>query len=249
MQGEFSRALLSTARPVPSCIEGARRGRAERRFAVYRNNVVAGLVAALATQFPVVQRLVGEEFFRALGGTYVVRHPPRSPLLIRYGAGFADFIAAFPPAEPLPYLGDVARLEYARTLAYHAADAEPLPLQDFAVITADNIGHARVRLHPSVSILTSAHPVVSIWEAHLAGEVSSIAASGTEAALVSRPFAEVDVVRLPGASARFLQGLQVGMTIAGAAEAAIESGTPLDIPGAMATLFESRIVVAMKIEG
>ena len=59
-------------------------------------------------------------------GVFVREQPPRSPLLAIYGDEFADFIAAFEPARELPYLADVARLEAARTRAYHAADATPL---------------------------------------------------------------------------------------------------------------------------
>ena len=57
---------------------------------------------------------------------YALAEPPRSPVLMDYGAGFADFIAGFAPAASLPYLPDVARIERAWREAYHAADAEPL---------------------------------------------------------------------------------------------------------------------------
>src|SRR5512146_2798388 len=125
-QADFADALLSTASPTPDGIRGARRGRAERRFAVYRNTVAASQIEALAARFPVVKRLVGEEFFRAMAHEFVAQHPPRSPLLFQYGESFADFIDDFAPAAPLPYLADMARLEYLRGRAYHAADAEPL---------------------------------------------------------------------------------------------------------------------------
>jgi hypothetical protein len=104
MQTEFAAALRSQANGVPCCLKGAAQGRAERRFAVYRNTVAAGLIEALAGRFPVVERLVGEDFFRAMAHAYVTQEPPRSPLLFQYGGSFADFIAGFAPAAPLPYL-------------------------------------------------------------------------------------------------------------------------------------------------
>ena len=125
-QAEFAGALLSTVRPVPAAVKGAAQGRVERRFAVHRNTVAASLIEALQARFPVVQRLVGEDFFRAMARAFVALEPPSSPLLFLYGESFAAFIARFTPAAPLPYLADVARLEYARGLAYHAADREPL---------------------------------------------------------------------------------------------------------------------------
>ena len=98
---------------------------------IYRNNVFASLTDALATRFPVCP-LVGDEFFRALAGVFVELSPPRSPVLMFYGDEFATFIDTFPPASSVPYLGDVARLEAGRTHAYHAADGEPLSVNDFA---------------------------------------------------------------------------------------------------------------------
>ena len=86
---------MSTVRPVPAAFKGAAQGRAERRFAVHRNTVAASLIEALQARFPVVQRLVGEDFFRAMARAFVALEPPSSPLLFLYGESFAAFIARF----------------------------------------------------------------------------------------------------------------------------------------------------------
>src|SRR6266545_6393061 len=114
VQKAFAEALLDTSARVPLPVRGAARRKADNRFAVYRNNVLAGLTSALAARFPVVQRLVGNEFFRDMARVYVTVEPPRSPLLMHYGETFAAFIDGFEPAAPIPYLGDIARLEMAR---------------------------------------------------------------------------------------------------------------------------------------
>src|SRR5271166_952215 len=119
LQNEFASSLMNGAKPVPAAIRGAACGPAERRFAVYRNNVMVGLVNALATRFPVTLRLVGE--------------PPRSPVMLLYGTTFPTFIKRFEPAAAIPYLSEVAWLEMARGRAYHAADAKPLDASAFAV--------------------------------------------------------------------------------------------------------------------
>src|SRR5438876_7559091 len=119
----FADALLDAGRPIPHGIIAHNIAVPARRFAVYRNNVVAGLVKALRTNFPVVEKIVGDEFFAAMARVFVTQQPPRAPLLAIYGEAFPAFVAAFEPARELPYLADVARLEAARTRAYHAADA------------------------------------------------------------------------------------------------------------------------------
>jgi len=122
-QHAFASALLDPARPVPSGLATWNGSDPVARFAVYRNNVVVSLVAALADTFPVVRELVGEEFFTAMARLYVAEQPPLSPVLAHYGDGFADWVVQFEPAAAVPCLADMARLERARVRAYHAADA------------------------------------------------------------------------------------------------------------------------------
>ena len=99
----FAQALLEPGQPVPQCLAAHNAQSATRRFAVYRNNVVAGLVKAIEARFPAVEKIVGEDFFVAMARIFVVERPPRSPLLATYGDEFADFISTFEPARELTY--------------------------------------------------------------------------------------------------------------------------------------------------
>jgi len=245
MQDEFASALLSTTTPVPSCLKGASIRRADRRFAVYRNNVAASLIAALAARFPVVERLVGDEFFRGLAHAYALREPPFSPLLIHYGETFPAFIEAFEPARPLPYLGGVARLELARGRAYHAADAVPLARAVFAGLPEGAIGGCSVSLHPSVTIIASDYPVLSIWEVNQAGPVRPIPHWGAESVLVARPFLEVETRRLAPGTDTFLIALQSGSTIAEAVEAASAAASAFHASDGLAMLIGANLAIGI----
>ena len=162
-EAAFARALLDAEAAVPEWIEGRDGGGAERRFSVYRNNVYASLVDVLAGRFPVSAKLVGDVFFSAMARIYVAKTPPDSAVLLRYGGGFADFVAGFPPATPVPYLADVVRLEWAWHGAYHAADAEPLPQEALAAF-GPRAERLALTLHPSLRLVRSDYPVVTIWE-------------------------------------------------------------------------------------
>lgn len=158
-------------------------GDVARRFSVYRNNVHHSLGVALAERFPVVRRLVGEGFFAAAAGDFVRAHPPSSPILAEYGATFPDFLAGLGPVARLSYLPDVARLEWLRGRAYHAADAEALTPEAFSQAVATAEGDVGIALHPSVSLFAAPSPAVSIWQAHQ-GETRDPVPPGPEAALV-----------------------------------------------------------------
>ena len=97
-------------------------------------------------------------------------HPPQSPVLAEFGAGFAAFVEAFEPARIVPYLADVARLEMAWLEAFHAADAPALSAAAIEQALGSGADIARVVLqpHPSLRLVASRHPVFSIWAAHQA---------------------------------------------------------------------------------
>src|SRR5258708_13370281 len=102
-------ALLNANRPIPCGIIAHNAAVPARRFGVSRNNVVSGLVKALKSRFPVVEKIVGEEFFAAMARVFVMAQPPRSPLLATYGDDFPPFVAAFEPPREIPYLAAASR--------------------------------------------------------------------------------------------------------------------------------------------
>jgi len=190
------------------------------RFNVYRNNVLVSLIEALATTFPVTRELVGMQFFRASARLYARQSPPVSRILFEYGRDFPDFVAGFAPAGDLPYLADVARLEYLRVEAFHAADSRSLGVEAFSDLleSPDRLMDLRVRLHPSCRIVRSRHAVVSIWAAHQGqAALESIALELPEDALVFRPEHEVRVLALPAGGAAFLGALADRRTLGEAA--------------------------------
>lgn len=214
-QREFAEAVLDPERAVPCGLVGPDGAPSARRFSVYRNNVVAGLVDALQAAFPAVSRIVGQDFFRAMARIYVAREPSDSPIMLGYGRGFPDFIGDFEPAASLPYLADVARIERAWSEAYHAAEAEPLNPAALAAIAPATLPSMRLILHPSVRIVRSRFPAVTIWRMNagdgVAGPVDLDA--GGEDALLVRPEADVEVRSLPAGGAAFAAGLRDGYSV------------------------------------
>lgn len=224
---DFARALLDPRLPCPPGLRAWNGSDPARRFAVHRNNVVASLADALADTFPVVQELVGEEFFRAMATVFVRAHPPASPLVHRYGGDLPAFIEGFAPARGLPYLADVARLELARVQACHAADAPPLSpaAATHALASGEQVGALRLVPHPAARWLASAHPVVSLWAAHQGeGRLEDIDLSHAEAALVVRPALDVLVLPCDPGTAAFLSCAARGVGLA----ACVEAGAAAD---------------------
>lgn len=248
IHADFAAVLLA---PTFQCPPGLRTWNGSdpaRRFGVYRNNVLVSLVDALADSYPVVQALVGEEFFRAMAGEFVRQSPPHSPVLAWYGEEFAEFVDSFPPAAGLAYLGDVARLERLRVEAWHAADADSLPLATLAALLADEarLPTTRFVLHPTLRVMSSMHPVVSLWAAHQADDpaaaLGGIDMARGDAALLVRPELGVEIVPVVTAAAEFIGRLQAGATL-GAAAAAVAD---LDLPAVLGLLLRSGALVGIR---
>lgn len=245
IETDFAAALLDAGCAIPAGVTSHTLRRPEKRFAVYRNNVAAGLANALRARFPVIEKLVGEEFFAAMAAVFVRERPPHSPILSVYGDDFPEFLERFPPMAELPYAGDVARLEAARTRAYHAADAEPLSPQALARLDPADIAGLSLALHPSAQIVSSHYAIVTIWAMN-SGELplAPIDAAIAEDALVLRPHLAVTVRKLPRGGAAFLQALREGLPLSQAAERAFAEAREFDLTANLAGLFQSGAAIA-----
>lgn len=241
-QADFAQALLDPLRPCPSGLR-SRHGAlaAASRFAVHRNNAVASLVEALGDGFPVVRELVGDDFFGAMARAFIRAAPPRSPVLALYGDAFAGFVEGYAPAAVLPYLADMARLEYLRVQAVHAADAPALGAADVAARLADPaaLPGARLRLHPSAALLASRHAVVSLWAAHQGlVELAAVDPSEPQCALVLRRPGEDDaaVIGVAPGDCGLMRRLQDGATLGDAVGAAAALDAGFDLAAALGLL-------------
>jgi len=237
LQRAFAEAILDPARPIPDGFVGPDGKTSARRFAVYRNNVIVGLVEALKLAYPAVLRLVGEAFFTAAARIHAAEHPPTTPMMHEYGAGFPDFLALFEPARPVAYLADVARFERAWLEAYHAAEAVPSAADSFAGLASDAFARLVLHLHPSARVVRSAFPVVSIWRMNVEDGADSLAPdAGRENALLVRPHATVNVHVLSAGAAAFVMMLGAGETVAAAFAAALAEDAQFDLAATLAGL-------------
>jgi hypothetical protein len=243
LQGDFADRLLKPDLPPPGAVQGPTATRPDKRYNVHRNNVVASLIEVLGARYPVVRRLVGDEFFQGMARLYVDAVPPRSPVLAEFGGGLADFLATFEPARHLVYLADVARLEWLQHVAYHAADARPVGPGDLATVAAASVPRLRFTLHPSLGVVASPYPIVSIWETNRQDEVVKQIRldQGAEIALVVRPALEVETRKAPPGTDTFLAALAAGQTLA---EAAAREGTDhFDVQTTLAIVIEAGALI------
>ncbi len=216
VQQAMSRCLLGGE--MPTLVPGLDAAALER-LSIYRNTCRSTLLNALRLSFPAVQRLVGEEFFEGAVQCFIDEGPggiPDSAWLYEYGGEFAAFLASFPPAAGLPYLSDVARLEWAVNRALHAPDAERLDVVHLASLIG---GRADARLipHASICLLSLQYPADRIWRAVLEEDDAALAAVNLSASpvrlLIERDDTGVQVQRLHEAAWTLAKRLCAGLPL------------------------------------
>jgi len=234
-QDAFAQALLA---PDPARDAEVAALATQPAFAVYRNTVVKGCIDALQDNYPVVARLVGEEWFRAAAAIYVRDALPSDPVLLNYGAPFAEFLARFPPAAGLPYLPGCARLDRLWTEAHVAADEAAVDPVILARLTPSALGESVLRPHAAARwAWFEEAPVYTIWSRNRAERVPDADIDWKpEGALLVRPRDTVRWLALDAAGCAFLNACAAGRTLAEAAQAALEAQEGADLSQVLAVL-------------
>ncbi|MGA7802157.1 MAG: DNA-binding domain-containing protein [Gammaproteobacteria bacterium] len=186
---------------------------AQARMEVYRNNVFSNLSDGLGSIYSTVRALVGEEFFEHMAGRYVRQTPSRSGNLNDFGRDFARFLAGFEPVRELPYLPDVARMEWLAHEALLAGDADPMDPATLAGLSPTDYGAIRFELHPSVRLIESPYPLLRIWNLCQPESESDDAqgidlAEGGAQLLIARPRMQVDITALRAGEYAFVSAIE-----------------------------------------
>lgn len=213
-------------------------GEAERALGIYRNNYRGNLQGTLALTYPVIEQLVGTEFFSMMAREFIRLHPSRSGNLHHYGAQFADFVAGYAAAQHLVYLSDVAALEWACHQAYFAVDVAEFDAAQLAQVTPDQQARLRLLLHPACAVVRSAYPAAAIWHAHQPGAEQGVITldQGGCVALVCRVNDVVQVHELNAATADWVEQVQAGVTLGEAITTVLERHADFDLGAALVQL-------------
>ncbi|BEU25789.1 DNA-binding domain-containing protein [Paraburkholderia caribensis] len=241
----FAPGLTDPSLGVPADVVSRAGKGVTARYNVYRNNVTVSLIDALASIYPAVQRITGNEFFRAMARFHVRTTPPTSPLLFEYGHDFPAHIEAYEYAQQMPWLADVARIERAWLDAYHAEDCVVLSADVFERVAPDALGTLRFVPHPATRIVRSVYPVVAIFVMNRQnGPVTPLSSNEMEDALVTRPAQDVTVSRLPPGGATFLTSLMAGQSLGEAVSIAFDESPSFDLQANLAGMISAGVFAA-----
>lgn len=187
---------------------------AEARLRIHRHHIAHSLGSALAATFSTVHALVGDAFFRGMAQRFVGETPPAQPVLAEYGAGFPVFVAGYEPAASLPYLADIARLDWALNVAFHSPVSQ------------------------GATLISSRYPLDRIWAAAQPGASADTVDLGDGGVdlLVLRRSDDAAFIVMTSGEAAFVAAIAEGRSVEGAAERALQADPTFDQSTAFARL-------------
>jgi hypothetical protein len=224
---------------------------ARRGLQAYQANGLALAERALGAAYPVLAQLIGDESFAPLARHFWRRHPPSRGDMACWGDGLADFLDASSQLADEPYLGDVARIEWALHQAATAADDQP-DLNTFALLSTTDPTEVTLTLGAGVFLLGSLYPVASIINAHLLGEPALaeagalLRAGAAEHALVWRQGFKPRVCAITAAEYALLAALQAGGSLQAALGSALECAAAFSFENWLGRAVQDGLVIGAR---
>lgn len=238
IQQRFADSLIDCDPSMLLTLLAGQRAEADGRFGIHSNHVYVSLIDALAAVYPVVQRLLGSNCFRQVARRYVSAHPSRTGDLQAFGDQFEGHLAVTPELSGLPYLADVARLEWHWHQVFHAPwPGAAVCMAWLAEQSEESLAALKLSLHPAARLTSSSYPVLRIWQANLESDADPAEVSLDEGGvliLTYRPRTQVELHELSAGEFGFLSAIDQGMNLQLAFESAQRLETGFDLAACLA---------------
>jgi len=219
-------------------------------MAIYQNSSIGNIIQAMKLTYPVIEKLVGEDFFRASCKEFISAHWPKSANMDDYGVEYADFLASFEPAKQLVYLKDVAQLEWLFHLSSLAGDSIAVDWTCLSTVDADEALEVRLLLAPSVKLINSPFSIGQIWQMNQENslEYREINLAQKTSLVVFRSGLKTEVMAVTEGEFAFLSSFYQNQSLANAIETSTKIDSHISIDDVIKKYIELNIISGFKTE-
>ena len=230
-------------RPENSVFELIKSGNlsVSEQLAIYRESILGGMSRALAEVYPVCRQLVGDTFFDHLADAYIRQYVSTTADITCYGEKLAGYIEGLEAASSVPYLADVARLEWAWHCAVNAPDEPVLSARELNQVAGADYTRIQLQLQGSATLLRSPYPILHIWQVHqddYEGEIEISLEEGGIDLLVWRCDQELHIEPLNEIQTLFIQQLKQQATLEQAYATLLQHAPQTNLAGLLTTSLE-----------
>ena len=205
----------------------------EERMAVYSKGYLARIRETLLEVYESVRQVLGPERFDEMAAAYAKRYPTSNYNLNYAGARLEEFLKSHSWTKTLPFLPDLARLEWRIWEAFHAFDAPPLTPAQMASITPKDWENVQLEFQPSVRLAVSRWPILDIWLERKNPEGAVEEKNrllNSQRILIGRKENWVRCERIDENQYRLLEGLLAGRTLGSVCEKLAEISKAENLP-------------------
>ena len=247
-QTVFRQAIAQSSDAATPTMLTAPRG-AATRFAIYRRHHRESLTRHIRGRFPTVEWLLGTPRMMDLAAAFVCDTPPSAPCMAEYGLDFAGYLAADPVCQVLPYVQDVALLDWHLGDVAVAVDLPAVTIAELATFDPDRLADLALSLQPGARYLESNWPIDDLVRVRLSERApEQLAFAPLPVAIEIRGArGHFAISRLSPAALRFRTALSHGSTLGDAMQRALEIDAAFDISAGLASLFSEGLVTAIQL--
>jgi len=209
------------------------------RLAIYQNNTLYSLTEALKDLYSSVVNSIGEDLFKVCARNFLQNNPPHSAAMVDFGQRFPSFIPTFKPLNAFAYLTDLAAVDLAHHLSYHAKDQTPASAEVFSQWDTTDLAVAKFKPLDSAHLISSNYAVYDIWQLAQGILDQQVNADQSQYLLIIRPKNEVCVYQLNRAYYSFLNALANDQTLSYALECGNECDEHFDPSHTISFLIQS----------
>ncbi len=237
-----------------SRLKGPSRDDARARLGAYVAGYPARIREALTEAYPAIENLVGDVAFMALAERYAPHSPTGQYSLTSAAGALQAFLDDDELTDSLPFLPQLADLEWHVLEAFHATDRVAADLSVVSGWGPEDWAAAVLEFQPSVWVSASEWPLHDLWTARDTerDEIDIVVEGRPQAVMVYRsgPFDSIDAsVRCvmieplrAEALSRLIGGASLGETMTALAEASI---SPEQVSGWFAQWAEDALITSI----
>lgn len=165
LQNQFQEFLLHKNENIFHDILSTPKVPANIRLAIYKNAYQSRLQQALASNYPILYKYMGEEQFERMAMAYLNELPSSFPSIRWFGNELPNFLEKSSEWQAFPYLSELAKWEWACGLVFDEADSPVLKIEEMGSIPPDAWTRMRFKIHSTVRYLSLSWNTVAIWQA------------------------------------------------------------------------------------
>jgi hypothetical protein len=165
IQDAFTQNLMADDQSIVAHVIGTKKASSELRMGIYGNAYRERLIEALANDYEMLEKLLGEDNFRLLCTSYIKQYPSTYYSLRWFGKDFPTFLEYSPEKGQHDWEAELAYLEWQFINAFDSANTETISEADAAAIPPEKWPTLSMVFHPSVKLLNLWWNTLDLWKA------------------------------------------------------------------------------------